>query len=160
MIRGHLTLFCNIYWLGSISHCSANCWRPFSDYKIRSSNINFFFFFNTYFCFVLYLTFDMCKKLNCLYWYLWQIYLPTGAYVKVSRGKKRTSQFINVQVKSSSSDYGLTEGILFKVKSIGGKRRSKCLWVWSEMMWLIGCYSKYHMHIHDKNKFNNILKTV
>lgn len=52
----------------------------------------------------------------------------------MSRGKKRLSQFINVQVKSSSSDYGLTEGILFKVKSMGHKRRSKCLWVWSEMM--------------------------
>ena len=39
----------------------------------------------------------------------------------MSRGKKRTSQFINVQVKSSSSDYGLTEGILFKVKSIGAR---------------------------------------
>ena len=50
-----------------------------------------------------------------------QIYLPTGAYVKVSRGKKRLSQFINVQMKSSSSDYGLTEGIVFNVKSMGAK---------------------------------------
>jgi len=44
----------------------------------------------------------------------------------VSRGKKRLSQFINVQMKSSSSDYGLTEGILLNVKSMGHKRRRKC----------------------------------
>jgi hypothetical protein len=67
----------------------------------------------------------------------------------VSRGKKRTSQFINVQVKSSSSDYGLTEGILFKVKSMGGKRRSKCLWVWSEMIYT----NKKIKKIQSKNMY-------
>ena len=39
-----------------------------------------------------------------------KVYLPHGAIVKITKGKGKTPEFINVQIKSSSADYSNVQG--------------------------------------------------
>lgn len=40
-----------------------------------------------------------------------QIYMPSGTYVVVKDGKRRTSQFLNVWLHASPMDFNRTEGM-------------------------------------------------